>query len=174
MIKLYRACIREMTDAEYENILSRLPENIRQRIERKKKASDRRLSAAGYSLALGAADELLGEKSHEVVFADSGKPYFKDLSLFFSISHSGDRVIVAVSDREVGADIEKRREPPRGVAERFFTERERACDFFEIWTKKEALGKCKGGLPHVLSHDVTELPFYTEDDGEYVIAVYEE
>ena len=66
------------------------------------------------------------------------------------------------------------------VAERVFTEAENAyvagdcAKFFEIWTKKEAYAKWKGeGLAKTAHVDVTALNFYTETDGDYVIAVYE-
>ncbi|MGE9616606.1 MAG: 4'-phosphopantetheinyl transferase family protein [Solitalea-like symbiont of Acarus siro] len=36
----------------------------------------------------------------------SGKPIFKELSMFFSISHCGDLVAVAISQYEIGIDIQ--------------------------------------------------------------------
>ena len=167
MIKLCTRDISAVTESEYSLLLSHLPENLREHVEKKKNFADRVRSATGYTLVL---EEACGE----IIFSENGKPYFKDIPLYFSISHSGDFVIAAFSEREVGADIEKIREIPRGVAERFFTKREQKCDFFDIWTKKEACGKCIGDMAEAFAKDVTELSFYTERLGEYVIAVYEE
>ncbi len=173
MIKLYRCDTADFTKEEYDNALFDMPANLRVHIEKKSSFQDRVASLVGYRLVLSAAKELCG-KEPQIAFDVGGKPYFENLPLYFSNSHSGTRVAIAVSDRPVGVDIERKRDVRKGLSERFFTEKEQKCDFFEIWTKKEAYGKCKGGLSKVLSTDVTELEFYTEDDGEYVLAVYEE
>ncbi|MBE6679177.1 MAG: 4'-phosphopantetheinyl transferase superfamily protein [Ruminococcaceae bacterium] len=126
------------------------------------------------------AKELCAVDAPVVLKGESGKPYFADLPIKFSASHSGGRVILAVSDREIGADIQKVNPRSVRVAKRFFTERE--CEyvgdncerFFEIWTKKEAYAKWHGkGLAATMEVDVTKLEFYTETDCDYVIAVYE-
>ena len=144
-------------------------------------------SVSSRELLLQAAKELCGCEDAEILLSDSGKPYFVGLDIKFSVSHSGERMIAAVSDREIGADIQIKKPMRDGVARRFFTEKEqeyvfsavslseRQDRFYEIWTKKEAYGKWKGcGLSGVLSVDVTSLTFYTEDDGEYALAIYEE
>lgn len=75
----------------------------------------------------------------------NNKPYFKDYpNIRFSISHSGDLVVLAMSDTEIGIDIEKIK--PRdyeAIVERHFTEGEaKEIDsiesFLKVWTKKEA------------------------------------
>lgn len=128
-----------------------------------------------------AAEELCGVREPEILRTAAGKPYFADLPIFFSLSHSGGKAILAVSDREIGADIQQMRPVDLRLAQRFFTARERAyvgedvSRFYEVWTKKEAYGKWQGsGLADVLHVDVLEKPFYTETDGAYAIAVYEE
>lgn len=92
-----------------------------------------------------------------IYYGPHGKPYIKEQPFFYNISHSEDYVFCAVSGQEIGADIQRKvsgRE--RGVAERFFSVREKAaireiCDdaqkrdmFFRLWTRKEALGKLSG------------------------------
>ena len=133
------------------------------------------------------AKELCGREDATVLISECGKPYFKDLDIRFNISHSGSRMIIAVSDKEIGADIQIKKPIHDGLVKRFFTPEEqeyvlsadsvalRLDRFYEIWTKKEAYGKWKGcGMSGVLSVDVTKLCFYTEDDGEYALAIYEE
>lgn len=73
----------------------------------------------------------------------------------FSLSHSGDVVAVAVSDKPVGIDVEKY-DPSRfnlSLAERIATVREReklnglpASAVIELWTQKEAIFKLSGGV----------------------------
>lgn len=82
-----------------------------------------------------------------------GKPEVP--GIFFNLSHSENLVVCAVSDREVGCDIEKLREAPRKVSVRFFSPQERgllasvsgaAFDdaFFRLWTMKESYVKMTG------------------------------
>ena len=104
-----------------------------------------------------------------------GKPFLDapahGRSLRFSLSHSGDLALVAVSlGREVGVDVERVR--PRvdleGFAARYFSPPEREAlarvppgdrlrAFLEIWTLKEAyLKACGDGLARALdAFDVT-------------------
>ena len=84
----------------------------------------------------------------------TGKPYLKDFpDFYFNVSHSENAVAIAVSDKEIGIDIEFLRKPNLKVAERFFTKDEQEyirtnpnqnTAFFEIWTKKESYYKYIG------------------------------
>lgn len=137
-------------------------------------------SEASLRLICKAAKELCGVDAPVVLRTEKGKPYFKDLPLKFSVSHSDGKVVVAVSDKEIGVDIQHVKPRSPAVAKRFFTFEECTyvgddiARFYEIWTKKEAYGKWEGsGLAAALKVDVMALQFYTENDGDYVIAVYE-
>ncbi len=93
------------------------------------------------------------------------KPYLKnETDFFFNISHSYDYVILAVSDKEIGCDIEKIRKYDLKIAKRFFTkneyeniigisdEEERRRMFFRYWTLKESFIKQNGrGLSQPLN-----------------------
>ncbi len=119
--------------------------------------------------ALVALDELikisLGQASFEILRSKSGKPYFKDSSISFSLAHSGDISVAAICDEKdnvIGIDVEKINERSNitELAERFFNESEKAEfyrlgkapeTFFELWTKKEAYAKMTGeGLASVI------------------------
>ena len=84
------------------------------------------------------------------------KPYFDSADApKFSISHSGNYWICAMSDEEVGCDLQLHKQYPRylTVAKRYFHEneiqkltlRDDPCTvFFDIWSKKEAISKLSG------------------------------
>ena len=72
----------------------------------------------------------------------SGKPYFPEApERCFSLSHTRGAVLLALSDRPVGADVELVRPAPPRLARRFGLEGE---DFFRSWVRREARGKRTG------------------------------
>lgn len=79
-----------------------------------------------------------------------GKPYLPGAPGFhFSIAHCGARVICAVADCPVGADLERERPLRRDIAPKICTPAEREAvrgpsDLFALWTGKEAAVKAVG------------------------------
>jgi 4'-phosphopantetheinyl transferase len=89
-----------------------------------------------------------------------GKPYLtnSNCNIFFNISHTSDCVICAISDVEVGVDIEKVRDLPEDIVTEVLSEKEKASLsflnktestkrnqlFFSFWTQKEAYVKYTG------------------------------
>lgn len=85
-----------------------------------------------------------------------GKPKLSNTNLHYNISHSGDWAICAVSDIEVGCDIEKIGSADLNVAKRFFCPEEYAhiaeqaspteqrLLFYRYWTLKESFIKATG------------------------------
>ncbi len=81
---------------------------------------------------------------------NNGKPYIENINGFnFNISHSGKWTVIAISDHEVGIDIQQIKSTKANVAKRFFTRRENqklellsgiehSKVFTRIWTLKEA------------------------------------
>lgn len=94
----------------------------------------------------------------EIASGPNGKPVLADGRLHFSVSHSGDWVLVALaSDRAVGADVEEVRAAPDllDLARRYFaaeealaleglSPRDRPTAFYALWTRKEACLKVHG------------------------------
>ena len=143
--------------------LSRLPEK------------KRKLSLCGDGLARQMLGEVLDIAPADIVFTytESGKPL--TAGAFFSISHSGDTVGCAVSDREVGLDVERIRPVParlgRAPEGRWQTEEE----FWQLWTRREAALKCRGGTWREWRREETEEFAFTHPtapDG-YVVSVCE-
>ncbi|QAT42597.1 4'-phosphopantetheinyl transferase family protein [Aminipila luticellarii] len=81
-----------------------------------------------------------------------GKPYFENVPVNFSVSHSGSLWVCLVAVFPVGVDIQLCKELPyEKLAKRFFTEEEAAYvqqkgaeAFFQVWTRKEAYVKYTG------------------------------
>lgn len=126
-----------------------------------------------------AIEEYNQKYDYETVTGSSGKPYFRNFpDIFFNISHSGKYVVCAVSDKEVGIDIEGGRKASISLAKRFFCQEEASWineedsedRFFRIWTLKEAYGKAVGcGVLEILSKVVYkiidgEMKAYINDD----------
>ncbi len=83
----------------------------------------------------------------DVLYYENGKPYTKVSPI--SISHSGDFVLVGVSDSEIGVDMELIKPYNKRLITRFFSKDEQEfiksdTDFFLIWTVKEAFLKLTG------------------------------
>lgn len=78
----------------------------------------------------------------------SGKPFFPDCAdIKFNLSHSGEYAAAAVSDREVGVDIERIRPINPRIAERYLQGIVRGsgdADIIEAWCRKESYGKFTG------------------------------
>ncbi len=76
----------------------------------------------------------------------------KEDGIEFSLSHSGDYAVCAISDRQeekIGVDIERRRKSEGKIAEHFFCKNEverihRPEDFYQYWTLKESFTKAVG------------------------------
>lgn len=99
----------------------------------------------------------------DITVNDFGKPV-ADNGLHFNLSHSGEYVLFALSDKEIGCDIEKSRNiNPEKLGKIVFCDNEllkikNASDkeqcFFDLWTRKESLLKCIGKGFHQNSKSV--------------------
>lgn len=158
-------------DGEACNALyARASQSRRAKADAFRREVDKRRCLVGEALlrfSLGGADVTL-------LTGEFGKPCLKDQpEVHFNISHSGSWVVLALSDRAVGIDIEQLRMDPgkEKLARRFFTETEQAWifqddnargpRFFQIWTAKESFLKYLGtGLSKPLqSFDVLSMDF---------------
>ena len=92
---------------------------------------------------------LINQLSKEkIIKNEAGKPYYEN-GPFFNISHSGKYVIMAVSNKEVGVDIEENVEKDMTMLIKIFNEAEAKmikehADFYYLWCAKESLIKCMG------------------------------
>lgn len=99
----------------------------------------------------------LGIDEYEVIKNESGKPLVRNHADFhYNISHSGDFVVIAWGDSEVGVDIQEHdvNTNMEAIARYCFVPEEQSyvCEgdfvnlfrFYEIWTKKESWMKYTG------------------------------
>lgn len=156
MIKLYALDLSKYRDGGWQDFLPMLPAQRRRQVDSCRFEVDRcRLACAGWLLqqALGRA----GVPVSEQIFQRNqwGKPELVGRDdVFFNLSHSGNWVVCAVSDRPVGVDVEL----PRcslDLARRFFRPEEldgleqmdwqdRRIWLNRLWTAKEAFVKTVG------------------------------
>ena len=94
----------------------------------------------------------------DITRSESGKPFFVDIPVEFSLSHSGMMWMCLFSNYPCGVDLQEMidsREENRNhrdIARRMFNQEEQHYaelwgteGFYEIWVRKEAFGKCTGG-----------------------------
>ena len=88
-----------------------------------------------------------GYKDIEIKRTENGKPYTEE-NVFFSLSHTENFIVCAVSDFEIGIDAEKMRcvEKREKIAKRFLNTEKILSDkeFLELWTKHESKVKFYG------------------------------
>lgn len=175
MLKLY---IADVTDVNIdESTLNSFPKARIEKINKLKKQSDKILSYGAGVLINKYV--LKGDKSTYYT-GENGKPY-STTGDFFSVSHSGNYIALAVSDKEVGCDIQISNEREYlKIAKFVFHKNEiellnstddKKATFFEIWTKKEAFLKLLGtGFQRKATDIDLSQDIYKENDKNYFFA----
>ena len=131
-------------NAQIENI----KEGRLERIEKSQSTADKlRLMGSGLMINFIKTKYFVDS---DVATDKHGKPYFVNSDLKFNLSHSGRYVVAAVSDYEIGIDIQKKKADKHRIAEKNFlqgecayinagaNDEERHQRFCEVWTLKEA------------------------------------
>lgn len=144
-MRIYVCDINELLDLPGGALLT--PQR-RSQMYRYRQNSDRaRCLAAGLMLRKVFGPQL----ANTVAQGEFGKPFLPD-GPAFSISHSGDWVLLAVDENDVGADIEQILPWQAGMAQLVFTPLEQVwlraqagdAAFYRLWTGKEAIMKALG------------------------------
>lgn len=154
MLEIYVYDMKKLDDKkEYEYRLSQASAYRRTRAQ-----SGRRMENIASAAVLDEAFSAHGfrEKDAEFIYGQYGKPYVRGNNIFFNLSHSGEYAVCAVSDKEVGIDIQQKGALKMKVARRCFTENEcgyilgqpdseMAADmFYRLWSLKESFVKAVG------------------------------
>ena len=173
MIKCWYYCVDELKNPErFERGMHLLPwEERREKVLRYRFDKDRRLCRGAGILALYALKEC-GAWDLSLRCAAEGKPFLAgEPHIFFNLSHSGCDAVCAVSEEEVGVDVEEIGRGGADVARISFVREEidwrkrqedRDRAFFRLWTRKESYVKCLG---RGFSMDLKSFSVSPEDDG---------
>ncbi|MCR8846045.1 4'-phosphopantetheinyl transferase superfamily protein [Paenibacillus sp. SC116] len=148
----------DMDEKWFEQSLQLLPTDKQQKISRYMRKPDQLRALIGEITVRLNAMSRTG-LSHEQLHFDTntyGKPFLRDMPSFsYNVSHSGDWVVCAIDETEVGVDVENIQPIDLAIAERFFSkeevndlfalpEHERQAYFFDLWTLKESYIKAVG------------------------------
>lgn len=100
-----------------------------------------------------------------IITSKQGKPFFKNLNIFFSISHSKNLVVVAISNSPIGIDIQAISNASLNtnlnIAQRHFSQQELTAiqnskrpniEFTKYWAKYESLLKLYGSRQTMLAN----------------------
>ena len=166
MIYLYDT-FESYSDEEYLKNLNALPAWRRKKALQYKKLDDRKRSVLAFVLLQRALREEYGiTELPEFVYNEFGKPSLSNLPIHFSLSHCKDAVACAVSDHNIGIDVESIAPYNPDVARRVCTATElemleqsanKDTDFIKLWTMKEAISKYEGvGLSCPFAEIVTD------------------
>ena len=173
-----------------------IPDNayVREHIEGIKNSEYKAASSAAYSLLFQMLSDYFNMTADNIVIRQNehGKPIIVGKNVHFNISHSKNSVVCALSDSEIGVDIEYIGEIRDSVLRKCFTKKEvkrvqTNADFYKYWTLKESYLKAVGtGIDRRLiriEFDIDEgitgiddgvaVPycFYSKIVGEYAFAV---
>ncbi|MBQ8830637.1 MAG: 4'-phosphopantetheinyl transferase superfamily protein [Oscillospiraceae bacterium] len=101
-----------------------------------------------YKLLERAFESVFEMPAPVVAIDKNGKPYFPERTdVHFSLSHSGEYIMCALSKDKVGADIQKAQQISDKMTKRVFTENELdRADSLSLWCLKECFIKLKGKL----------------------------
>jgi 4'-phosphopantetheinyl transferase len=143
---------------QYDNLLRVISDSRKDRVKRFLRREDACRSIVGEALARYCISKFWNIPALAIEFLtdEFGKPHVSNKEkIHFSISHSHEWVVCAVSNTPVGIDVEKIHKHDPGIAKRFFHEKE--CEyieslpdsskdnaFFELWTLKESYIKAIG------------------------------
>ena len=161
MIHIICADISGLSEADYRKLYAKASPERKNRADRYRRREDALRCVTADALlrfALG-TDAYTVEKNHD------GKPFIKDRpDFFYNLSHSGQWVVIAFGESEVGVDVEQIRMDAdiEAIAGRFFSSEEQQYihaessqsrnRFFEVWAGKESYVKFLGtGLKKSMS-----------------------
>lgn len=139
-------CDMENFEHLYEECVFLLSPKRREKAEKLINKNDALLSATA---GLMMKKALKIENDDMIELNEHGKP-FTDNGLYFNISHSRRFSMLAVSENEIGIDIEMHETPRNKLIEHCFTKEEQAFakmsteNFLRVWTAKEAVLKFLG------------------------------
>ena len=152
MLKVFYAGVNGLTA---DAVLHTLSDYRLERLKKTSRSEAKAQSLAAELLLIHAVRTVYPEAELplKITVGEFGKPELRGIELEFSLSHSADMVLCAVSNKCVGADIQLHTSYKVALAERFFTKKEaaaiaQAADkdrmFTQTWAVKESYLKLLG------------------------------
>ena len=179
MVEIYAIRIDEPIEEEtFNQFLSCVSEEKRERIKRFHFVENAKRTLYGDLMVRSLICGKLKLHNDKLTFCcnEYGKPFLEGYPDFhYNISHSGDWVVCAISEKEIGIVIEKIKSVDFDIAKRFFSDVEykllmsqpedlKTNYFYDIWTLKESYIKYKGkglSIPlnsfSIISKDTTNI-----------------
>lgn len=183
MIHIYYSHLSEENHQSLlKNELVKFPTDFQEKIKRFRRWQDAQSSLLGRLLLLKGIKEIYNQdfQSKELQYTKYNKPYFENNLIRFNISHSGEMVFCALSDKfEIGIDVEMVSDIEIADFKSQFTENEwskiifskdKKDSFFDCWTQKESVIKAHGhGLTIPLkSFEIIENETIINDEKFYL------
>lgn len=174
MVKIYITDLNFSLIASYRPYFSEYRKKRLQKIKNEVRFSQ---AEAAEALLCYAAEKEGYSLPLDIKTEKNGKPYAENIN--FSISHSGNRVLVAIAPCRIGADIQRINEEQNlSVATKILTSSELlgidTHDFFRLFTMKESYFKMTGeGLPFTPKpfSNLEKSFFATWEKDEYMMCV---
>lgn len=139
---------------KYQKYYQQLTKQRRERVDRLLDEKAKKLSVLAETLLRFVLNEQ-GITDFAISTLENGKPFLLGGQKSFNLSHSHDICVCAVSDVEIGCDVEKIAKANLKIGERFFSKTENAYlsslsadkesqEFYRLWTLKESYVKAIG------------------------------
>jgi 4'-phosphopantetheinyl transferase len=146
---------KKFPDHQFKSLLMQLPPGMQYNILKFRNWQDAQASLTGKLLLQNLLQKFSpGSTLFDIIYNPYGRPIFKNLELDLSISHSGRYVVCAFGiDLRLGIDIEIIKSIDPHEFARYFQSDEMNTiagsqnplfEFYNLWTKKEALIKALG------------------------------
>lgn len=196
-MKLYAAKADILSGEDYGSIYGLLDDSRQEKVRKLKNEQERLRSIyAGLLLRHAFLEHGYEEKLwRQVKICNEayGKPYIADIEgFYYSISHSGDWVICAADDTEIGADIQKIGNLKLSIAKRFYSKGEydrllsyepdedmQTTELYRLWAVKESCVKYTGrgigaGISRYAANESYTRVTDIQTEADFLIKLYEQ
>ncbi len=181
--------IKDFSQAEYGLAFSLMTEERKKSVLKKRNDIQKKQTVLGEYLCKTGISDFLGLDINNINLGRTpeGKPFAQDIDVHFSVSHSENLAVCAVSHNPIGIDCEYMRDINLRLTKIACTDsdkdfifqtddtNEQKNRFFMVWTAKEAYFKFLGtgitNLKSVSYNDIKEN-CQTENENGYMITVY--
>ena len=165
--------INNYTDKYLDEFLKRIPIRKQATISKYRTATRRKQAIIGEILLSQLLKKFnVDYNSINITFNENGKPYIKNSLLYYNISHSNEFVMCAVSEKELGVDIEKIRPFDSRIMDKIITKEDHVVlggispkNVLQIYVRKEAYIKAYG----YSINEIKNAKFYDDDKIKFQI-----